>query len=84
MADAAKEQLQNRIENIYDTTGYGQQYGFDIWVTVIIILIFLFAIVYFYIIGHLSSIKADWPNNRCNPTYIPFASLINPPVLVTR
>lgn len=67
------------VKEVYEKVGYGQQYGVDIWITVVLIIVFFCATVYFYILGHLQPIKADWPVNRCNPAYIPFAGLINPP-----
>lgn len=67
------------VKEVYDKVGYGQQYGLDIWITVILIVVFFCATAYFYVLGHLQPIKADWPVNRCNPAYIPFAGIINPP-----
>lgn len=67
------------VKEVYEKVGYGQQYGLDIWITVVIIIGFFCATAYFYILGHLQPIKADWAVNRCNPAYIPFAGIINPP-----
>lgn len=67
------------IKELYNKVGYGEQYGLDIWLTVVLIIVFSCATAYFYVLGHLQPIKADWPRNRCNPAYIPFAGLINPP-----
>ena len=67
------------VKEVYDKVGYGQQYGLDIWITVVLIVVFFCATAYFYVLGHLQPIKADWPVNRCNPAYIPFAGIINPP-----
>lgn len=67
------------VKEVYEKVGYGQQYGLDIWITVVLIIGFFCATVYFYVLGHLQPIKAAWPVNRCNPAYIPFAGLINPP-----
>jgi len=67
------------VKEVYEKVGYGQQYGLDIWITVVLVVGFFCATAYFYILGHLQPIKADWPVNRCNPAYIPFAGIINPP-----
>ena len=71
--------LTQKVKQLYEKIGYGQQYGLDILLTVIIIVAFLCTIIYFYVIGHLKPIKAEWPINRCNPAYLPFAGIINPP-----
>jgi len=67
------------VKEVYEKIGYGQQYGLDVWLTVIIIGVFFCCTAYFYVMGHIRPIKADWPLNRCNPAYIPFAGLINTP-----
>ena len=38
---------------------------------------FVLAIFYFHILNNLQSIKADWMNQRCSPSVIPFAGIIN-------
>ena len=37
----------------------------------------MLAIFYFHILNNLQSIKADWMNQRCSPSVIPFAGIIN-------
>ena len=53
----------------------------DIWLpsNAILFIIFLILILYTFAFSidtliNIDKIKADWPNNRCNPIYIPFAS----------
>ena len=74
-----QQSLFESVKEVYENIGYGQQYGIDILITIFIIGIFFWSIAYFYILGHIRPIKADWPKNRCNPAYIPFAGMINSP-----
>lgn len=67
------------INKIYDKVGFLEKYGGSLWLTIILILVFSIAISYFYIMNNLEPIKADWVNQRCNPSVIPFAGIINPP-----
>lgn len=67
------------INKLYNKVGFLEKYGGSLWMTVIVILVFFIAISYYYIYNNLQPIKADWVNQRCNPTVMPFAGLINPP-----
>ena len=65
------------INSIYNTTGYMDRYSLDVWAALIICLLFAVATTYFFIMNNLQPIKADWLNQRCSPSVIPFAGLIN-------
>lgn len=67
------------INKLYNKIGFLEKYGGSLWMTIIVILVFFVAISYYYIYNNLQPIKADWVNQRCNPTVMPFAGLINPP-----
>jgi hypothetical protein len=67
------------INKLYNKIGFLEKYGGSLWMTIILILVFFVAISYYYIYNNLQPIKADWANQRCNPTVMPFAGLINPP-----
>ena len=67
------------INELYNKTGFLDKYGGSLWVTVILVLIFFVIISYYQVYNNLQPITADWINQRCNPTVIPFAGLINPP-----
>ena len=67
------------INKLYNKVGFLEKYGGSLWMTVIVILVFFIAISYYHIYNNLQPIKADWANQRCNPTVMPFAGLINPP-----
>ena len=69
----------NVINKLYNKAGFLDKYGGSLWGTFIISLIFFLAISYYYIYNNIDPIKADWVNQRCKPSVMPFAGLINPP-----
>lgn len=54
------------------------QYGIDFIIMLVIILLFLMAIIYFYVLNNIPNIMANWSVNRCNPKYMPYVNIINP------
>lgn len=69
----------NVINKLYNKAGFLEKYGGSLWSMFIISLIFFLAISYYYIYNNIDPIKADWVNQRCKPSVMPFAGLINPP-----
>jgi len=67
------------VNNLYKTAGYLNLYGIDLIITTVICVGFLLIMLYFSIINNLEPIKADWDNNKCRPSIIPFAGIINKP-----
>lgn len=55
------------------------KHGSDVWISVIICIVFSLVISYYYYTNVLEVVRADWPNQRCNPLFIPFAGLIHKP-----
>jgi hypothetical protein len=55
---------------------YLSSYGTDILFSIVIIYIYSVAITYYYVKNHLPQLRKNWPKNRCNPLYMPFASLV--------
>lgn len=68
-----------KINKIYDQNGFLEKYGGSLVMTVIIILVFFVLISYFYVRTKMDTIKQNWPEERCKPSVIPFAGLINAP-----
>jgi len=68
-----------KLNKIYLKAGYMTKHGTDVWVSVIICIVFIIAIYYYYYSNVLEVIRADWPNQKCNPLVIPFAGFINKP-----
>ena len=66
-----------KINDLYNKTGFLDKYGADIWLAVIISLVFFCITAYYYVLNNLEPIKADWSNQKCSPLVLPFAGLIN-------
>jgi len=66
-----------QINDIYNKKGFLERYGSDLWISVIIMIIFFIVTSYFYVMNHVKPILADWDNEKCSPAVIPFAGLIN-------
>lgn len=58
---------------------YFQKHSSDIMSAVIIFIIIFLATSYNYIKINAKSIVADWNNQKCKPSVMPFAGIINPP-----
>jgi hypothetical protein len=69
----------NKVNDIYKEYGYFDKYGGSIVITLFILFIFFIILSYFSVISKIEPIKKDWNNQKCNPTVIPFAGLINKP-----
>ena len=69
----------NVINNLYNKAGFLEKYGGSLLTMLIISILFFLAISYYYVYNNIQPIKGDWVNQRCKPSVIPFAGLINPP-----
>jgi len=77
--EATADDISERLNRVYNVKGYMDKYGLDVWLTILLVLIFFLVITYFSIKNKLEPIKADWINQKCNPAVLPFAGLINAP-----
>ena len=59
--------------------GYLQNNGTDLIFTTIILITLLIIIFYYYFKSHLPWLKKIWPEQRCNPVFMPFAALVKNP-----
>ena len=71
------ENLVDKINTYFDNTTYSELYSNDIWFTIIIFIIVIFIALYFFITSIIQSYKSSWQQNKCNPIFMPFASIIN-------
>lgn len=71
--------IYKNISNLYDKAGYLDRYGTDLYITIVVIILFFLAISYFQVMSRVQPIRADWLKQRCNPSVIPFAGLIYKP-----
>ena len=77
--DPSTTMLLSRINQMYSTTGFVAKYGFHLFVTIIIICLFVVAISYFVFDMQLRNIKRNWSTERCKPLIMPLAGIINAP-----
>ena len=68
--------IDENIKNVFDNMTYNEQYNYDIWFTIIAIIIVLVLTIYFYIDNFIKSQRPNWKNNKCNPLYMPFADTL--------
>tara|TARA_B110001452_G_scaffold224588_1_gene198225 strand:- start:3946 stop:4842 length:897 start_codon:yes stop_codon:yes gene_type:complete len=78
MDNQNKFNFQNNLNDFFENISYSDQYSVDIWITIIAIFIVLVIAIYFFIINKLKSFRAEWYKYKCNPFFMPFASVINP------
>ena len=73
----------NDISKLYSKLTYFDQYGGSVILFIVITIVVIIVVSYFHTMSHLQPIIADWPNQRCKPTIIPFAGFITRPDGVT-
>lgn len=71
--------IYKNISNLYEKAGYLDRYGTDLYITIVIIILFFIVISYYQVISRIQPIRADWLKQRCNPSVIPFAGMIYKP-----
>ena len=71
--------IRKKIDELYSMSGYMDKYGSDVWISVIICITFILLTFYYHFTNTLEVIRSDWPNQKCNPMYMPFAGFINKP-----
>ncbi len=74
MANIYKE-----INELYTRSGYFSRYAGDLLITFILCLTVFVIVSYFKVMNEIQPIVDDWNNQKCNPSVIPFAGLINKP-----
>ena len=71
-----------QINNLYQKEikkTYWQKYQGDLFISVIIIIIFIVILGYFNVLNAVQPLRRDWASQRCKPSVIPFAGFINKP-----
>ena len=71
--------LYDKINKLYEKAGFLETYGGSLVMTIIIFLVFFILISYYYVKSKMKNIQQNWAEEKCNPSVIPFAGLINPP-----
>jgi len=71
--------LLHDLNKLYNKQKYLDRYGSSVVLAIIIFLIFFTLTSYFTMMNQIAPIRSDWVNQRCKPSIIPFAGIINPP-----
>jgi len=72
-------QSAHKINEMYAKLSYFDQYGGSVVMFIILLVILFVAVSYTTIMRNIQPIKNDWSAQRCSPSVIPFAGLINKP-----
>ncbi len=64
---------------MYDNLNYFDQYGSSCFLFILISITLFILCSYCFVMINVQPIKDDWINQRCKPSVIPFAGLINAP-----
>ena len=72
-----KNTIQDNIKELFDNASYYSRHSDDIWITTLATVIVIGIVIYLYIKSTIAGEKANWEYNKCNPLYMPFASMIN-------
>lgn len=68
------------FEELYEKIkGYILEYGWSLGMTIFILILSIYIIVYLLLSFYLKNLKSKWSSIRCNPLYIPFVSMIHKP-----
>lgn len=71
--------IKNKINKMYDEAKYLDIYGGSYYGTILLFIVFFFVIGYLLVKINLIPLKKSFPQNKCNPAYIPFAGMIAAP-----
>ena len=72
-----KNTIQDNIKELFDNASYYSRHSDDIWITTLATVVVIGLVIYLYIKSTFAGEKANWEYNKCNPLYMPFASMIN-------
>ena len=69
----------NILNKLYLRSSYMDKYGMDVWISIILCIAFILLTCRQFLLNKFDAVKADWPNFKCNPLFMPFAGFINKP-----
>jgi hypothetical protein len=72
--------MDEKISSLYakKRRSYFAQYGFDVFKTVVCVIILVAITIYMSYDGFVKDARMNWESNKCNPLYMPFAGSIAP------
>jgi len=75
--DNINKSFDKYIHKLYKSATYLDKYGGSIIIAGVTLLIWFLVFSYMHVMNKIKPIRADWLNQRCSPSVIPFAGLIN-------
>jgi hypothetical protein len=69
----------NKLNTAYAKEGFFGKYFGSFAMTCVLLLVFFVLISYYYVKIRAAPIRKNWAAERCKPSVIPFAGIINPP-----
>lgn len=69
--------ITDKLYNLYKNKGYFDMYGGSIGLTILLLIVFSIIVSYFFVMSNVKYLRANWNANKCNPSVIPFAGLVN-------
>lgn len=73
------DNIYENINNLYNKTGFLDKHGSELYITIFLILLTFIIYSYFDIKNRIKPIKDNWSKEKCKPSVIPFAGIINAP-----
>lgn len=71
--------IYSNINDLYNKSTFLEKHGSELYITIFLILLTFVLYYYFNTKTRIKQIKANWAAERCKPSVIPFAGLINSP-----
>jgi len=71
--------LYENINKLYEEMGFFEKYGGSLLMTIVIIIVFFILVSYYYVKSKMKTIQDNWADEKCDPSVIPFAGIINGP-----
>ena len=77
--DTIQETFSGYFNKLYMKDGYLDKYGGSAVAAAITLFIFFLVFSWYYVQSKIEPIRQDWSNQRCSPSVMPFAGIINKP-----
>lgn len=78
------DNIYENINNLYNKSGFLEKHGTELYITFFLILFTFIIYSYFDIKNRINPIKQNWHKEKCKPSIIPFAGIINSPPGVSK
>lgn len=79
LMDKMPTNFPEKVSDMYEKGGFMSKYAGDLVITAIIMIAVFVVVSYFHVKSKMKPIQDDWTNQRCNPSVMPFAGMINAP-----